>query len=483
MKKEIILLVLLFYNANYCYSQWDSLIEISSATNVPSLCENNARKIAISNNYIHIVWNTYTVGETAVYHRRSTNCGTSWEIATRLVDSAPFDLYYTTIAVSGAYVYITWSDERDGNSEIYFKKSTDNGINWSPDIRLTSNAAPSYSTSISSQGVFVHIVWVDERDGNREIYYKKSTDNGNIWSADVRLTNNPYESNSPSLVLKDASIHLAWDDSRIGGNSLNIFYKRSLDNGANWSSDIPLTNANQSSAHPSITAADSNVYIAWRKGSDWTSEIYFIHSENAGVSWETPLQLTNQPSLSWYPVISSTNSNVHVLWFDDRPPASAIYYKRSSDWGASWGIDSQFTPHELASLRYDIVAFGSLIHTVFSPLKIYYRRNLSSNYVGINYINKQIPINFSLSQNYPNPFNPQTKIKFDVPPTVRGQMSNLKLVIYDLLGREVATLVNEELKPGTYEADWDGSNFSSGVYFYKIITNDFTETRKMVLMK
>ncbi|MBE2190493.1 MAG: T9SS type A sorting domain-containing protein [Candidatus Kapabacteria bacterium] len=90
---------------------------------------------------------------------------------------------------------------------------------------------------------------------------------------------------------------------------------------------------------------------------------------------------------------------------------------------------------------------------------------------------------YSLSQNYPNPFNPQTKIKFDVPANVRGQTSNVKLIVYDLLGREVATLVNEELKPGTYEADWDGSNFSSGVYFYKIISGDFVETKKMVLMK
>jgi hypothetical protein len=404
------------------------------------------------------------------------------EIATKLVNSAPFDLSYPTIAASGAYVYIIWSDERDGNREIYFKKSTDNGINWTPDIRLTSNAASSHSPSISSVGAFIHIVWVDERDGNSEIYYKKSTDNGNTWSADIRITDNPFQSSSPSLVLKDASIHLAWDDSRIGGNTLNIFYKRSLDNGINWSSDIQLTNTTPS-AHPSITVANSDIYIAWRQGTDWTSEIYIIHSENFGVSWGTSLQLTNQPSLSWYPVISSTNSNVHVLWFDDRPPAAEIYYKRSSDWGASWGIDSQFTQNGLAGLRYDIVASGSLIHTVFSNSKIYYRRNLSSNYVGINYINEQIPDNYSLSQNYPNPFNPQTKIKFDVPANVKGQTSSVKLVIYDLLGREVTTLVNEELKPGTYEADWDGSNFSSGVYFYKIISGDFVETKKMVLMK
>lgn len=103
--------------------------------------------------------------------------------------------------------------------------------------------------------------------------------------------------------------------------------------------------------------------------------------------------------------------------------------------------------------------------------------------VGILQINGTLPVEYSLSQNYPNPFNPQTKIKFDIPANVKGQTTKVKLVIYDLLGREVAKLVNEELKPGTYEADWDGSNFSSGVYFYKIITEGFVETKKMVLMK
>ena len=98
--------------------------------------------------------------------------------------------------------------------------------------------------------------------------------------------------------------------------------------------------------------------------------------------------------------------------------------------------------------------------------------------IGLQIISTNVPYNYSLSSNYPNPFNPQTKIKFDVP-----KASFTKLIIYDLLGREVAELVNEELKPGTYEADWDGSNFSSGVYFYKIISEGFVETKKMVLMK
>jgi hypothetical protein len=103
--------------------------------------------------------------------------------------------------------------------------------------------------------------------------------------------------------------------------------------------------------------------------------------------------------------------------------------------------------------------------------------------IGINMISQIIPETYYLSQNYPNPFNPQTKIKFDIPAHTKWQTSNVKLIIYDLLGREVVTLVNEELKPGMYEADWDGTNFSSGVYFYKIITEGFVETKKMVLMK
>lgn len=103
--------------------------------------------------------------------------------------------------------------------------------------------------------------------------------------------------------------------------------------------------------------------------------------------------------------------------------------------------------------------------------------------VGINPTSNEIPYDFSLSQNYPNPFNPQTKIKFDIPQGMKGQTSNVKLIIYDLLGREVATLVNEELKPGSYEVDWDGSNYSSGVYFCKLVSGDFAVTKKMVLMK
>jgi len=98
--------------------------------------------------------------------------------------------------------------------------------------------------------------------------------------------------------------------------------------------------------------------------------------------------------------------------------------------------------------------------------------------IGISPYSNTLPDGYSLSQNYPNPFNPVTNIQFTVP------MSGLvKLVIYNSQGKEVETIVNTELSPGTYNADWNASEYPSGVYFYKITAGSFTETKRMVLIK
>jgi len=108
--------------------------------------------------------------------------------------------------------------------------------------------------------------------------------------------------------------------------------------------------------------------------------------------------------------------------------------------------------------------------------------------IGINIISTEIPNKFALEPNYPNPFNPVTKIKFQIP-LLRGVSGEAgrgvftKLIIYDFLGRKVTTLVNEQLKPGRYEVDWDGTGFASGVYFYSLITEGYTDTKRMVLVK
>jgi len=89
-----------------------------------------------------------------------------------------------------------------------------------------------------------------------------------------------------------------------------------------------------------------------------------------------------------------------------------------------------------------------------------------------------IPTEFNLSQNYPNPFNPETTIEFDIP-----KSTFFKLIIYDALGREIESLVNGELTAGSYQTKWNAVNYGSGIYYYQLTAGDYTETRKMILLK
>ncbi len=118
-----------------------------------------------------------------------------------------------------------------------------------------------------------------------------------------------------------------------------------------------------------------------------------------------------------------------------------------------------------------------------TALKYYYNDFQTCVPIGIHPISNEVPEKFALYQNYPNPFNPVTKIRFSIPPVWNGRDRSIQLKVYDILGREIATLVNEQLQAGIYEVEWNAENFPSGVYFYIITAGNFTQTRKMVLMK
>jgi hypothetical protein len=101
-----------------------------------------------------------------------------------------------------------------------------------------------------------------------------------------------------------------------------------------------------------------------------------------------------------------------------------------------------------------------------------------TNSTGINLYSSEVPTEFKLHNNFPNPFNPTTKIRFDLP-----KSSNVKVSVYDVIGKENATLVNENLSIGKFEVEWNAKNNSSGIYFYKLSTDDFTEVKRCVLIK
>jgi len=147
---------------------------------------------------------------------------------------------------------------------------------------------------------------------------------------------------------------------------------------------------------------------------------------------------------------------------------------KTTDGGVSWVRQNIIASSDLLDIHFinentGVVAgfYGTILRTT-----------TAGEPIGINKIGSEFPVNYTLSQNYPNPFNPVTNIKFDLP-----KESFVKLIVYDILGRELESIVNEDLVEGVYEVSWDASNYSSGIYIYKLEVEDFVESKKMVLIK
>ena len=219
------------------------------------------------------------------------------------------------IASRGDNVHVVWYDNRDGNNpEIYYKRSNNGGVNWGVDTRLTINSDGSEDPSISVSGSDVHVVWTDGRDGLWEIFYKRSTDGGVSWGADTRLTNNSAFSNNPSISVLGSSVHVVWHDYRDGNNE--IYYKRSTDKGVSWGADTRLTNNFSSSYYPSISVSGSVVHVVWTDTRNGPSEIYYKRSTDGGERWGADKRLQN--SYSCLPSVSVSGLAVHVVWEDIR---------------------------------------------------------------------------------------------------------------------------------------------------------------------
>lgn len=134
----------------------------------------------------------------------------------------------------------------------------------------------------------------------------------------------------------------------------------------------------------------------------------------------------------------------------------------------------------------DFIIFGSGQDLFNQSMEDAYAIRTDSDFIcppiGIKVFNNNVPYNFYLYQNYPNPFNPETIIKYEIP-VVRVQKSEVRLVVYDVLGRVVSILVDEKQSAGKYKVIWDAKNYASGVYFYQLKTENFTETKRMLMIK
>jgi len=154
------------------------------------------------------------------------------------------------------------------------------------------------------------------------------------------------------------------------------------------------------------------------------------------------------------------------------------YSNRTATFPGTWPVDT-LKCHYPQGFDSVVVHYQSPPPTCQDYGVVYLADNMRVTQIPVGIIPESgLPEVFSLEQNYPNPFNPSTKIKFAL-----MKDAFTKISVYDELGREAAVLVNEELKAGSYETNWNAENFPSGVYFYKIESGDYTASKKMILIK
>ncbi len=247
---------------------------------------------------------------------------------------------------------------------------------------------------------------------------------------------------------------------------------------------------------------DANVWVTTNGGTSWTKI-------NTGLPYRWVTRVTSHPD-------SANVCYVTLSGYKVDSTGSHIY--RTTNYGNSWtSIKGNLPDAPINDVIIDPVNYSTLY--IGTDIGVMYTTNLGQNWqvlgtgfpsnvpvldlnfhnptrtlvawthgrsafkivvppVGIQNNGKTIPSAFKLYQNYPNPFNPVTKIKFDIP-----KEGFAKIVIYDLLGREAQTILNTNMRPGAYDITFDGSNLSSGIYFYKLSVGNYTEVKKMVLVK
>ncbi len=212
---------------------------------------------------------------------------------------------------------------------------------------------------------------------------------------------------------------------------------------------------------------------------------YIYRTTNAGINWN--VNYTINGSKLFYNLMSLQNTGTAFAIGNNYDTVLQMLDKittlKTTNYGLNW-VSKDFNPKILALGLALVDSNNFFIGAGDYNVPAQILKSTNGGNVFVNQIGTVVPSAYSLGQNYPNPFNAWTVIRFEVQKLEsRSQNSEVTLKIFDALGREVETLVNERLQPGTYETSFDGSGLNSGVYFYRLTADGFSETKSMVLIK
>jgi hypothetical protein len=305
-----------------------------------------------------------------------------------------------------------------------------------------------------------------------------STNNGAIWTPVISgLTSlvGAFAVNGPNLfagtfsgVFRSTNNGTTWTPAGLTDTLINVLVVRgpnlfagttsygvflSTNNGAIWT---PVNSGLTSSNISAFAVSGTNLFA----GTGGSGGVF--RSTNDGTIW-TDAGLTNTSIGDLF--VSGTNLFAGTF-------SSGVFLSTNN--GTTWtDVNTGLTNTYVVSL----VVYGTNLFAGTDSNHVW-RRPLSEMITSVERLSTDLPTHFSLEQNYPNPFNPSTTIKYEIPVE-----SRVSLKVFNILGQEVVTLVNEEQKAGYKSVEWNAANVASGVYFYRLQAGDFTASRKLLLLK
>jgi photosystem II stability/assembly factor-like uncharacterized protein len=338
------------------------------------------------------------------------------------INGVPSNVLLYSVYASGSNIFV-------GANGAGVYRSVDNGVNW-----LQVNAG---LTDFDPRAFIVKGQYVFAAIQGTKVY--RSPNNGTDWF--------PVTAGLPALNYRNFAIF---------GNNLyvcaacGVIYK-STNDGDTWAafnSGVSNTNVYD------IKVLGTDMYAASNGG--------VLRSTNGGSNWVVANQgITGSPQ-----ALLTKETNVVA------GSTSGVF--RSTNNGLTWtNFNQGLTTTNVLSIMED----GTYMYVGTSGGSIF-RRPLTEIILGVHNISTEIPGDYTLSQNYPNPFNPVTNINFAIP-----KSSNVKIKVYDARGKEAATLLNEKMSAGSYRVDFDGADFSSGIYYYTLESDNFIQTKSMILLK
>jgi hypothetical protein len=306
--------------------------------------------IVKSGSNVYVVWDDVN----GIFFRRSTDDGASWKTPLRLSNEG----FSPKIAASGNNVYVVWNREIfEEEGDVQFRRSVNSGASFSNTRTLTGSESYGH-THIAASGNNVYVVW-DDFDSGNEIHLRKSANRGNSFSNIVSINQNNAVADNPRIVVSGTNLYVIWTQDTSGND--DVWFRRSTNNGGNWGNPINLSNNPTQSIAPQITTTGSHVYVVWQDGISGTGKIFFRGSHNNGNNWIGPTDLTlNIQGDSSDPQISRIGTNVRVVWqTEDMSGNDDIWFRDSTNNGGTWENSINLSNNPGESQRQKIISSGS----------------------------------------------------------------------------------------------------------------------------